>query len=44
MLGTLTRGAYMLIVAVMIAAYALSAAKSDEPEPAKTQPTYTLYS
>jgi hypothetical protein len=44
MLGRLARGAYLLIVGVMIAAYAVSAAKSDQPEPAKSQPIWYMHS
>jgi hypothetical protein len=37
MLGRLARGAYMLIVATMIVAWAISASKSNPAEPSKDQ-------
>lgn len=43
MVGRLTRGAFLLILVVMIAAYAVQAAKSD-PEPRKDEPLGRMYS
>jgi hypothetical protein len=45
MLGRLARGAYMLIVAGMIVAWAMSAGKSSPAEPTNDQPveTWTWY-
>ncbi len=44
MLGRLARGAYMLIVAVMIVAWAISASKSSPAEPKNDQPVvWTWY-
>lgn len=43
MMGRLTRAAYLLILVVMIAAYAMQAARS-EPEPRKDEPIGRMYS
>jgi hypothetical protein len=42
MIGRLARGMYLFIVAVMIAAYALSLTKS-EPPPQNDQATWSWY-
>lgn len=45
MIGRLARGAYMLIVAVMIVAWAVSAGKTSPSEPTDDQPVvWTWYS
>ncbi len=43
MFGQLARGAYMLIVAVMIVAWAISASKSSSAEPKNDQVIDTWY-
>ena len=40
MIGRLARGMYLFIVAVMIAAYALSLTKSEPPPPADPSQVY----
>jgi hypothetical protein len=43
MLSKMARGAFLLLLAVMIAAYALSAAKSEQPAPRDEQRTWRMY-
>jgi hypothetical protein len=43
MLSKMARGTFLLILAVMIAAYAFSAAKSDQPAPRDDQPVWRMY-
>jgi hypothetical protein len=44
MLGRLARAAYLLTLAVMIVAYALSAGKNSPPEPQIDEPVVIWYS
>jgi len=44
MLGRLARGAYMLAIVVMVAAWAMSAGKSSPVEPKNDQPIERVYS
>ena len=41
MLGRLARGTYVLVVAAMVAAWAMSASKSSPAEPKNEQPVRT---
>ncbi len=43
MLGRLARGAYVLIVAGMVAAWAMTASKSSPAEPTNEQPVITWW-
>jgi len=44
MIGKIARGAYLCILAVMVAAYAaLSLAKSEAPKPQIDPPTWTIF-
>ena len=43
MINKIARGAYLLIVAAMIAAYALSPAKSDTPKPQSEPVTWVIF-
>jgi len=43
MISKITRGAYLLIIAAMIAAYALSPEKSAAPKPHSEPPTWTIF-
>jgi hypothetical protein len=44
MLGRLARGAYMLMLVVMIAVWALSLGKTESSAPSSTQPVERWYS
>jgi hypothetical protein len=44
MINEIVRGAYLLIVAAMIAAYALSPAKSDVTKPQSKPVTWVIFS
>ena len=43
MVGKIARGAYLFILAGMVAAYALSLAKSDVPKPQNDPPTWIIF-
>jgi hypothetical protein len=43
MISKIARGAYLLILAAMVAAYALSPAKSEAPKPHSEPPTWTIF-
>jgi hypothetical protein len=43
MINKIARGAYLLILAGMVAAYALSPAKSEAPELRSDQPTWIIF-
>ena len=43
MLSKMARGTFLVILAVMIAAYALSVAKSEQPAPSDDQQVWRMY-
>jgi hypothetical protein len=43
MISKIARGVYLLILAGMVAAYALSSAKSEAPKPHIDQPTWIIF-
>jgi hypothetical protein len=43
MISRIARGAYLLIIAVMVAAYALSPARSEAPKPHSEPPTWIMF-
>jgi hypothetical protein len=43
MISKIARGVYLLILAGMVAAYALSSAKSEAPTPHIDQPTWIIF-
>lgn len=43
MISKIARGAYLLIIAAMIAAYALSPAKSAAPKSHSERPAWTIF-
>ena len=43
MISKVARGAYLLILAAMVAAYALSPAKSEAPKPQNDPPIWTMF-
>ena len=44
MLAKLARMAFLLVLAVMVVSWAVSASKSKAPEPQTDQPTWRMYS
>ena len=44
MIARIVRAAYLLILAVMVVAYALAPAKSEAPKPRSDHPTWAIYS
>lgn len=43
MFGKFARGAYLAMVAGMVAVYALTPAKGEQPAPAQPQPVYNIF-
>jgi hypothetical protein len=43
MISKIARGVYLLILAGMVAAYALSSAKSEAPKPHIDRPTWIIF-
>lgn len=44
MFGKIARGAFLLVLAVMVVSWALSASKESQAEPRNEQPTGRMYS
>jgi hypothetical protein len=43
MIKTIARGAYLLILAGMVAAYAFTPAKGEVPDPTSTEPIWVVF-